>query len=205
MKSTANVYGFEFLTGDLKKKEIKIKPYDNKLIKVDDWYPAEIGELCMHNGKIGVVRNIRWSEPTNIFKGTYMYLTTIEDVWISRGMVHRVEVRKGKIFNHNGVDYTHIKNITGEELHSYIDITRNERVANMGLINKAYNEGKEAHKPKREYYENLKNKPVRPIIINPYNNMDIMNYARFEIIKNWDAGYKAADDSYIKEVFSRNN
>lgn len=203
IKTTATVRKQKFLAYDYEDSIIKVKPYDASVIEIKSWCPTTENSLCLYNGKIGYVRKIRWFEGDRTFKAGYRFLSSVEDSWCSEGLIYGVKVLEGKTFFLNGKEYKSSDEYNVSDKY-YIELTRSERVENMHLINDAYQEGYKAFDEMRGYYSNLKDpNRVRPNIVNPYSNMDILNYFRSEIISSWDAGYKRADDAYMCNLFTK--
>lgn len=200
--TSVKIKRLDWLSDRMKTVTIKTPPFDKTQLRIDDCYSPNVGELCLVETKFDIVRKIRWQEARGAFKGYFNCLVGTK--WYSQSLLLRVDVLTE--YNHKGNILYHTEPSFTTELENEIrQITEVERQESMPLINKAYKDGYAAFATMRDYYSRLREvpKPARPTIVNPYEKLDIENYNRFEMISNFNAGYKKADDEFISSVFSK--
>lgn len=98
--------------------DIEIEDIPLEALRVDDWCAPNIGELCIINGKLNVVKDITFKEADRLFKATNMYSFENDEMKYSRGMVYRVEVKQGCKFIFNNKIFPHQEALDGR----YIDM-----------------------------------------------------------------------------------
>lgn len=202
MTTSVKIKRLGWLSGEMETVIIKTPPFDETQLRIDDWSSPNVGELCLAEKQFDIVRKIRWQEARGSFKGYFNCL--VGNTWYSQSLLLRVDILSE--YNHKGNILYHTEpSFTSELAKEIRQITEAERQESMFLINKAYKDGYAAFATMRDYYNRLREvpKPERPTIVNPYEKLDIENYNRFEMISNFNAGYKKADDEFISSVFSK--
>lgn len=107
------VYRLEW-AGDLKKTTISVEKFDKSVLKVDDWFLPQVGELCFNqNGDIDVVKSIGFSPGDRNFKLSYNYKFENSRGTVSSELVTRIEVKRGKVFIFNGKPFVHQEPLDG--------------------------------------------------------------------------------------------
>ncbi len=112
-KTTATIWAFTFLTGELKPKKITIENFPKEILAIDGWFSPTIGELCLNSdNKLDVVKDIEYIHPKDPFKGYNLYHLQ-SGKRCSEGMVVRVRVKRGKKFTFNNQEFIYQKAVEG--------------------------------------------------------------------------------------------
>ncbi len=109
---------------------INVDYYPKAILKVDDWYSPQKGELCFnHKGQLDIVKNITRGDTHNgLFKPHNSYSFELNNEKCSDSLVNRIEVKRGKVFVFNGKVFVHQEALCG----SYIDkIARNQPITEI--------------------------------------------------------------------------
>lgn len=100
---------------------ISVDKFPKNVLKVDDWFGPQIGELCFNSkGKLDIVKDIFWydGELKHLMNNRVkQYSFELSKDVCSEGLVHRVEVKRGKVFVFNGKAFVHQEALSGD----YID------------------------------------------------------------------------------------
>lgn len=104
--------------GKLKETTITIDEIPLNVLTVDDWYSPTIGELCIDSdGKLDIVKDIKFTPSDGTFKACNMYTMEISGKQSSGTLIHRVEVKPGFTYILNGKVFRHQEALDG----GYID------------------------------------------------------------------------------------
>jgi len=108
------VYGLSFY-GNMEKRQITVEDFPKKILKVDDWFGPQIGELCFNqDGKLDVVKDIKWGDTRNgLFKPHKIITFENNEMAVADSLVQRVEVKRGKVFIFNGRPFVHQEALDG--------------------------------------------------------------------------------------------
>ena len=100
--------------GKMELVEIEVDDFPKEILKADDWFGPQVGELCFINGKIDVVKTLSWGDTHGgIFKPHMMVTFENCDTKINYSAVTRIEVKKGKVFIFNGKPFVHQEALDG--------------------------------------------------------------------------------------------
>ena len=124
--NTVKVRVYRLGWSGMKKETITVSAYPKEVLKVDDWFSPQIGELCFNDKyEIDVVKNITFQRGTEVFKSVKQYSFEKSKSKMSSDDVIRLEVKKGKVFIFNGKVFVHQESLDG----GYIDkISRGDEI-----------------------------------------------------------------------------
>jgi len=103
--------------GNMETVKMKIEPIPLEALRVDDWYAPTIGELCLIDGKLEIVKAISFRPSDQHFKAMNMYEIEGSEKRYSNGMVTRVEVNPDRVFIFRDRVFRHQEALDG----GYID------------------------------------------------------------------------------------
>lgn len=106
--------------GDMKQEFVTLF-YPKEAVKIDSWFSPRVGELCYVGDSIDIVKSIKWSPGSGIFKGCYMYSFENTKKKYAQNLVYRVEVKRGKTFILNGKIFTHHEPLSGHYIEKMAD------------------------------------------------------------------------------------
>ena len=105
--------------GKMELVEIEVDDLPKEILKADDWFGPQVGELCFINGKIDVVKTLSWGDTHGgIFKPHMMVTFENCDTKINYSAVTRIEVKKGKVFSQKNIN--NILNLHLMEFHGIL-------------------------------------------------------------------------------------
>ncbi len=111
-KKTAKVYSL--VGGEMEKITIGLPDdFPEDILKVDDWFGPQTGELCIINGKLDVVKDIMFIYAAHPYPASYQVSFENTDQTYSKTLVHRIEVKRGKVFVFNGKPFVHQESLDG--------------------------------------------------------------------------------------------
>jgi len=111
--TSVSVYRLSF-AGRMEKVKVKVKDFPKDILKADDWFAPQIGELCFNDdGEIDVVKNIEFVRAEEPFKAYNRYSFENSKIQCNSSIVIRIEVKPGKVFIFKGKPFVHQEPLDG--------------------------------------------------------------------------------------------
>jgi hypothetical protein len=112
----------------MEKVTITVDDFPTEILKVDDWFSPNIGELCFnHNGNMDIVKDIFIKKTMG--KPYIMVSFKNNTDIVSLKSINRIEVLEGKVFIFNNKVYVHQEALDGgyiEKIAKKLPITEYE-------------------------------------------------------------------------------
>lgn len=99
--------------GNMKRTTVVVSAFPKEVLKVDDWFSPQIGELCFNDdGEIDVVKDIKYVRPKDPFQGYNKYILESGKT-NNESFIIRLEVKRGRVFIFNGKPFVHQEALDG--------------------------------------------------------------------------------------------
>lgn len=121
--TTVKVNRLNHLYGEMENVEITVDDFPTDVLKVDDWFHPQIGELCFNSGKMDIIKDLFYKEAYH--KKFLMCSFELSEDIVVLDSVNRIEVLSDKVFIFNGRVFAHQEPLDG----GYIEtIARKEEI-----------------------------------------------------------------------------
>lgn len=106
-------------SGNMGMSNITVDKFPKEILKVDDWFGPQVGELCFNQkGELDIIKSIKWGDTCGgNYKPHLLASFEMSGDEVSYSSVIRVEVKKGRVFIFNNKPFVHQEPLDG----GYID------------------------------------------------------------------------------------